>query len=410
MSDEPLVEHLFRHQFGKMVSVLTRIFGLSNLEMIEDAVQDTFVNALTKWRIQAPDDPEAWLMQAAKNRMVDLFRKTKAENKHTEQLYYSPGAHHLNELLLDHEIEDAQLRMIFVACHPALKPEEQIAFALRSIAGFNIKEIAVGLLLPEETVKKRLQRARKKVVDQGIEFAVPSGAELLPRFNRVMDVIYIIFNEGFQSTHQAQIIKKDLCGEALRLCQLLLKRDEMRSSKLYALFALLCFHSSRLDTKISPEGELIDLEHQDRTQWFWPLIKLGNEAMNKAMERDELSTYYFEAAIAGEHIKARTFAETDWDQIAHWYACLLEWHDHDIYRLNLAYVHIQQGNFANAERLLLQIPPKNLADRQYLLFGTWAELHKAKGDHQKANASLKEAIEAVTNDVERRYLRGKLRG
>ena len=262
MTLENKMDHLFRHQYGKMVSILTRIFGLSHLETIEDAVQDTFLQASIKWRKKIPENPEAWLTASAKNRVIDLLRKLKSENSKLNRIDRGTASISINNLFLEHEIEDSQLRMIFTACHPILKPKDQIAFALKTIAGFSGKEIASALLLSEETVKKRLQRASKTIKEKQISFELPISKNIDERLNRVHEVIYLIFNEGFHSNRKEMLIRKDLCGEALRLCKLVLKRKDFRTGSGYALFSLLCFHASRLDSKTDSSGKIIDLKNQ----------------------------------------------------------------------------------------------------------------------------------------------------
>ena len=234
-----VVDHLFRHHYGKMVAILTRFFGLSNIETIEDAVQDTFIKATVQWRNQIPDNPEAWLVKVAKNRIIDLLRSIKAEKGRFEKITSGASSFQIEELFLDHEIEDSQLRMLFVACHPSLKPNEQLAFALKTIAGFSTKEIAAALLTKEETIAKRLTRAKKAITKNKLRFDFPPPKELQNRLHRVMEVVYLTFNEGFHSTNKDKLVREDLCGEAVRLCKLLLKREAFRSGSLYALFALL---------------------------------------------------------------------------------------------------------------------------------------------------------------------------
>ena len=263
MSQDKIIDHLFRHQYGKMVSILTRIFGFSNLEIIEDAVQDTFLKATHTWKDSIPENPEAWLTQAAKNRTIDLFRKIKADKTRIQNLDSGPSAIALNELFLDHEIEDSQLRMIFACCHPALQNKDQIAFALKTISGFNQKEIAAALLTKEGSIKKRLQRARKTIVEQSIKFEIPSGNELESRMDNVVQVIYLIFNEGFHSNGKNNILRKDLCGEGLRLCKMILNKESLRGNSIYSLFALMCFNSSRLETKVT-DDIVVELKYQNR--------------------------------------------------------------------------------------------------------------------------------------------------
>jgi len=194
MNDQ-LVDHLFRHHSGKMVSVLTRIFGLKHLDVIEDAVQDTFIKASISWRKELPKHPEAWLTKAAKNRVVDIFRTINTQRNHLSSIKTGTATIAINDLFLDSEIEDAQLRMIFTACHPKLDPRDRISFALKTVSGFSIKEISTALLTKEDTIKKRLSRARKAVQASDIKFHIPRGKALQQRLESVMEVLYLIFNE-----------------------------------------------------------------------------------------------------------------------------------------------------------------------------------------------------------------------
>ncbi|MCB9233592.1 MAG: sigma-70 family RNA polymerase sigma factor [Bacteroidia bacterium] len=404
MAENKMVDHLFRHQYGKMIAILTNFFGLPHLELVEDAVQDTFIKATLLWRAEQPENPEAWLMQAAKNRVIDLLRQIKAEKDRFHKLDTESTQEQLDELFLDHEVEDSQLRMIFVACHPALSPEEQIAFALKTISGFSMKEIAAALLIKDETIKKRLVRARKTIIDQKIEFAWPEPHQVESRLDGVMQVIYLIFNEGFHSTRAEKLIDQDLCGEALRLCKLLLKKERFRSGSLYALFALLCFHASRLESKISPENEIVDLGQQDRSKWYMPLILLGNNALSMAMGYPDYSAYHLEAAIAHEHIRAIRFENTDWQRILELYQELNEIQPSDSGRLNLAIVHLQINQLQEAKILLDAISSGGLQQRNYLLHGCYAEYFHLAGQREEALQQIQLAIEASSNELEKNYL------
>ena len=401
---EDTIDHLFRHQYGKMVSILTRIFGLAHLETIEDAVQDTFVMALSAWRVKTPENPEAWLTKAAKNRAIDLFRKLSAEQKRALKWESGPATIAVDNLFLDSEIEDSQLRMIFTACHPSLNPSEQIAFSLKTIAGFSSKEIASALLLKEETIKKRLSRARRAIQARNIIFEIPQGKELPKRLDNVLEVIYLIFNEGYHSNKKDILIRKELCGEALRLCKMLLKNKLTNHSSTYALFALLCFHSARLDSRVNEHNELLDLKHQDRSKWHFPLIELGNRAMNKAVDCEEFTTYHYEAAIASEHLMAKSFGDTNWDKILMWYERLYALHASPITLLNMAIVHLKRLDFPTAYQLLLEINPKNLVQRAYLYYGSFAEYYFQIGETEKAVGYINTALELVVNEAERQYL------
>lgn len=405
--EDKMIDHLFRHQYGKMVSILTRIFGLQHLELIEDAVQDTFIHAVQRWKTQVPENPEAWLTKAAKNRVLDLFRKLKAAEQRIPKIDFGASAIAIDDLFLDTEIEDSQLRMIFTACNPALNPKDQIAFSLKTISGFSSKEIASSLLLKEETVKKRLIRARKAIKSHKLSFEIPQGKLLSKRLDRVLEVIYLIFNEGFHSNKKEILIREDLCGEAMRLCRMLLKNKLTASTSAYALFALFCFHSSRLRSKINEQNEIISLKEQDRSLWYQPLIALGNNAMNKAIGAEEFSSYHYEAAIAAEHIAAKTYEETHWDNILMWYERLHEREPSAINCLNRVVVHIQRKDFTAAEQLLKQVAPHELEQRAYLYYGTYAEFYKQNGQISEALLSLEKAIELVNNEAELKYLQRK---
>ena len=398
------IDHLFRHQYGKMVAILTKIFGLPLLETIEDAVQDTFLLAAVKWRKEIPENPEGWLTTAAKNRVVDLLRKIKAEEGRLAKLQQGTSAISIHQLFLDHEIEDSQLRMIFTACHPLLKPQDQIAFALKTIAGFSQKEIATALLLKESAVKKRLARARHTIKEQNILFTLPEDASLTKRLHRVHEVIYLIFNEGFHSNQKELLIQKDLCGEAIRLCKILLKKETYRTGEGYALFALLCFHTSRLESKTSKDGKILTLEQQNRALWFKPLIQLGKDALSTSFTYSEITSFHLEASIAYEHVKATSFATTNWEKIYQLYKSLEKRQSTAFTQLNIAIVLLQLQDYKKVWNYLQLIDPKALEQRAYLYFATLSEYYYHTCTFSLAISSLEKALEMTCNKQEKDYL------
>jgi len=407
--NNPIIDHLFRHQFGKMVSILCRIFGLEHLETIEDAIQDTFIQASISWRNGLPENPEAWLTVAAKNRTIDLFRKLKSEHERVKYIDNGVSSIALTELFLDHEIADSQLRMIFTACHPALDPRDQIAFALKTIAGFSQKEIAAALLLKDETIKKRLTRARAAIRKKTIVFEIPQGKDLAKRRIRVLEVLYLLFNEGFHSSRKEMIVRKELCGEAMRLCKLLIQHPTICNPETQALFALMCFHSSRLDSKIDDFNEIIDLRLQDRSKWYFPLMVVGNEMMIKATaDGVQYSPYHYEAAIACEHLMARKFENTNWTQILYWYEKLQAISPSPFNLLNMAVVNLQRDEPQLAKAIMDQLEPKELGQREYLYYGCLAQYHKAVNELKEALNCYNQALSSVQNESEKRYL-GKKR-
>ena len=405
--EHKVVDHLFRHHYGKMVAILTRFFGLSYIETIEDAVQDTFIKATSQWRTKIPDNPEAWLNRVAKNRTIDILRSIQAEKNRNFTITTGASSLQIDELFLDHEVADSQLRMIFVASHPSLHPNEQIAFALKTISGFSTKEIAAALLTKEETIVKRLTRAKKSIRENNIQFKYPPPEAIHERMVRVMEVIYLTFNEGFHSTNTDKLVKEDLCGEAIRLCQLLLKKEQFRTGSLYALFALLCFHMSRLESKISIDNQIVSLKNQDRTKWYFPLVRMGNSAMNKAVEYDDTSVYHYEAAIASEHLNAKTFADTNWGNISNWYEQLYAFQPTIFTLLNQAIVQLQLNDFEKTLQLLKSIEVTDLGQRGYLYYGCYAEYYIKKSDNKKALFFLDKALLETTNTLEKEFLMRK---
>jgi len=406
LTSDIVIDHLFRHQYGRMVAILTRIFGLEHLPLIEDAVQDTFVSAMKAWRKNPPDNPEAWLTAAAKNRIYDLHRQIQAEKNRAEVWTQGMDSTGINEFFLEDEIADSQLRMIFAACHPDLKPRDQIAFALKTISGFSPNEIASALLLKDEAVRKRLHRARKAIVKEGIAFEIPMGSELADRLPRVLEVVYLIFNEGFHSGKQNTLVREDLCGEALRLCKLLLRNPNTSTSDAQALFALFCFHASRLRSKVNEQQEVLSLKEQDRSLWYAPLIELGYASLNKAVA-SEFGVYHYEAAIAAEHVMARSYEDTNWNHILGHYQKLQALQPSAFVQLNMATVLIQLEKYAEAETMLGTIEAAALEQRTYLYHGLWAEYYHAVGEDAEGCAAIDRAIEMVRNTSEKDYLKKK---
>ncbi|MDN5204875.1 sigma-70 family RNA polymerase sigma factor [Fulvivirgaceae bacterium BMA10] len=404
MPEQKMIDHLFRHQYGKMVSILIRIFGLQHLETIEDAVQDTFINAMKAWQSNVPENPEAWLTKSAKNRTLDLFRKLSAEDARIANIEAGVTTIAINELFLEHEVEDSVLRMIFTACNPVLNSKDQIAFALRTISGFSGKEIASALLLREETVKKRLVRARKMIQEKHIAFEIPGELNLAPRLDRVLKVIYLIFNEGFHSSRKDMLIREDLCGEAMRLVKVLLNNQYTATPASRALFALFCFQAARLRSKTNDQKEIISLRDQDRSEWYMPLIALGHRTMNKAVDTETFSQYHYEAAIAAEHSQASSYHETNWDKILVWYERLNELEQSPMNLLNMAVVQLQRKDLKAVKSLLEKIQPNLLEQRAYLYYGTFAEYAYQIGNREESLIYIDKAIKLVKNEAELNYL------
>ncbi len=403
------IDHLFRKQYGKMVSVLTRMIGLHNLSMAEDAVQDTFIKAMSSWQMKGiPDNPEAWLMRAAKNRSIDLIRKIKSDQNREGLFVNGASSLSLEELFLDSEIEDSVLRMVFTACHPALKQKDQLAFALKTISGFSPDEIATALLSNKESIKKSLQRARKSIQENELKFEIPHGEELQERLSRVHQVLYLIFNEGYQSTNKKHLIRYELCEEAMRLTKILTDHKYCSNEESLAVMALMCFHSARIATKIDEDNKIVPLADQDRSKWLRPLINLGNKYMSRAVDSGDYTSYHYEAAIASEHLKADSLETTDWKQISLWYDQLYRLHPTPMIELNQAIVQLQLENFNEAKEILDYIQPKTLANRSYLYYSALAEYYKLTNQKEAAIDDLLLAISCTSNTQEKEFLSDKI--
>jgi RNA polymerase sigma factor (sigma-70 family) len=322
-------EHLFRHESGKMLSVLVKLFGLKQVEIAEDIVQDTLVSAFEIWKIKGlPENPRAWLYRVAKNKAIDYIRRERnfqdhvAPNISYEIIQNAVSGQFLDHLFLDPEIEDAQLRMMFACCHPSIPSEAQMILILRTLCGLSAKEIAVAFLQPEDTIAKRLYRAKEKIRQENLQMDVPMGIDLLPRLDAVLQAIYVLFNEGYKSASDAGVIRRELCEEALRLGDLMIGNSIVNLPRTYALQALMCFQSSRFDARMDGDGNIILLEHQDRKHWNYTFIKLGYTYLQRSSVGNEVTEYHLEAAIASYHASAPTFEQTNWKAIFYCYDLL----------------------------------------------------------------------------------------
>ena len=336
-----LVSHLFRHEAGKMAAVLTRMVGLRELQLAEDLVQDTLLQALHVWKIKGiPENPTAWLYTVTKRKAIDVIRQRNT-HAHIEaelaKAFRSEWtlAPTINRLF-DDEIEDSQLRMMFACCHPSIPYESQIALVLKTLCGLSISEIAHSFLTQDETITKRLYRAREKIRAEGIELEQISVATIANRQNTVLHALYLLFSEGYNSTHPDKLIRHDLCEEAMRLCLLLTKNKLTNSPDVNALLALMCLQASRAVARLDEKGNIVLLQDQNRTLWNKALIEKGYEFLDKSGEGQNYSEYHLEAAIAATHAQAKTFEQTNWSRIVELYQILLTLKPDPIVELNLA--------------------------------------------------------------------------
>ena len=325
MDENELLPNLFRTEYRKIVSVLCYLFGIEHIEIAEDIVSDTFLSATELWSLEGlPANPTAWLYTVAKNKTKNyLKRHSLFEKKISSNLKYSSNK--LEEMEIDlsaKNIADSQLAMIFTVCDPCISAEAQIALALNLLCGFGTQEIADAFLTNKEVVYKRINRAKEKLKAENIKIEQPTFSAINNRLETVLKTLYLLFSEGYYSTSQNTILRKDLCAEAMRLCFLLIENNSTNKPAVSALFALMCFHSSRFDARSSDNGETILYEDQDQTLWDIDLIKQGTYYLNKSSTGSFISKYHLEAGIAYWHTHKENAVEK-WENILQLYNSLL---------------------------------------------------------------------------------------
>jgi RNA polymerase sigma-70 factor (ECF subfamily) len=326
MVHHELLPNLFRTEYRKIVSVLSRYFGFEHLETAEDIASDTFLTAAETWGMRGiPDNPAGWLHKVARNKALDyikrqsVFDQKVAKNMADTQLETTPP----KELdLSEQNIQDSQLQMLFAICQPVIPQEAQVGLALRILCGFGIEEIADAFLSNKETINKRLFRAKEKLREARAAIAFPPQAEVVNRLQPVLTTLYLLFNEGYYSTIQSSVLRKDLCLEAMRLTLMLIDNPGTNLPAVNALMALMCFHASRFEARVDESGEMIRYEDQDTALWNDELIQRGEYFLNKASVGDEVSRYHLEAGIAYWHT-IKTDSLSKWDNILQLYNRLL---------------------------------------------------------------------------------------
>lgn len=408
-----LVDHLFRHQSGKMIAVLTRIFGMHNLEMIEDVVQESFLRAIHTWTFnQLPGNPGGWLMQVARNRAIDIIRRQQHFQQFSRELaseLQQDTENTVQHFFSEAEIADSQLRMIFACCHPALKEEDQIALTLKTVSGFGVTEISHALLTNEAVIQKRLYRAKQYLKDNQIALDIPTGHELSRRLDIVYTVLYLLFNEGYHSQNAAELIRKDLCAEAMRLCLLLTEHKAGNRPATYALLALMCLQASRFESRMDENNAIILLQHQDRSTWNKALIQKGYEYLNLSSQGNELTVYHLESAIAAEHCMAPSFAETNWQRLLLLYDMLLEQKQSALVVLNRSVVLTQLNRTAEALQEIWQINDiGHLINTQYIFSAVLGELYLQENDEHNAVKFLQLAQSLTISQAEKKLIGAKL--
>jgi len=304
-----LTDHLFRHEAGKLISILTGIFGIDRLQLAEDVVQESLIRALRTWPYTGiPKNPAAWLTQTAKNLALDLIRREKLFHDKQPQIiafmeeWVSDSAG--DSPRFDNEIRDGRLRLMFACCHPSLSLEDQTALALKTLCAFSPAEIAKAFLTSEAAIAKRLTRAKQKIREEHIPFEIPAGEELSRRLDAVLQTLYLLFNEGYKASSGDHLIKEDLCQEAIRLASLLAEHQAGNEPRTHALVALMSLNAARLPARTDSEGNILRLKDQDRATWNQAMIARGVFHLSKSAAGEHLTAYHLQAGIAACHCAA----------------------------------------------------------------------------------------------------------
>ncbi len=412
---EQKVDHLFRHEWGKLVSVLTKVFGIHNLQLAEDVVQDTLLHALSNWKINGlPDNPTAWLFTAARNKAVDTLRKQKRGQEYAKKITPLLFSEYtlvpiVRELVTEHTIDDDRLQMMFVCCHPSLSSEAQVTLILKTLCGFSVNEIAKAFVTSYDSIEKRLYRARQSFRDNKVEFELPPHNELKERLESVLLAIYLLFNEGYNSTNHEDLIRKDVMQEALRLCELICRSPAVPHEHAHALMALMCFTASRNDARMDTDGNILLLKQQDRKKWNHALIENGIYHLEQSSAGDHISKYHIEAGIAYEHAIARDYTHTNWNHILNCYNLLYNHYPSPIIALNRAVVVSELHGAVEGIKAIEAIPDIASLKKYYLLPATLGELHWQLKEYDKAKQYFEEASNLTQSAIEKKLLRQKMK-
>ncbi|MBL8858151.1 MAG: sigma-70 family RNA polymerase sigma factor [Planctomycetes bacterium] len=408
-----LVADLFRHRYGRMVTGLVRVLGADRIDLAEDVVQEALLRALRTWPAEGvPDRPDAWVFRVARNLALDALRRrhlaTRIEDDlvrwaktEVEAAPHVHGAH-------DDGLGDDTLRMMFACCHPSVPSETRVPLILKTVSGFSVQEIAAALLAKEGSIAQRLTRGKARLGEMRVRFEVPTLSELPERLPLVLEVLYLMFNEGYRAHRGQDLVRQDLVEEAVRLCALLLEVPTTTRPEVHALLALMLMLGARLPARTDALGELLTLAEQDRTRWDARWLHCGFDQFRRSIGGDTISTYHIEAAIASEHSAAADYAATNWPRLLHEYDRLLALTDTPIVRLNRAVVLAKVAGLEAALAELAALERAPSLHNYFLLSATKAHMLWQSGDREAAARELEHALQLPCSAPEERLLRRRL--
>jgi RNA polymerase sigma-70 factor (ECF subfamily) len=392
-----------------MVAALTRLFGVHNLALAEDVVQDAFVRALEVWKLRGvPNNPSAWLMAAAKNRALDILRRERTARTYAPELgrllesewTLAPA---VAEAFGESAIRDDQLRMMFSCCHPQLPEIAQVALVLNILCGFGVNEVAAAFLTGHAAMEKRITRGKKVLAGSKRLFDLSDEHDFPPRLSAVQRALYLLFNEGYHGAHSELAVRAELCVEAMRLAELLLVHPLTATPSTKALIALMCFNAARLPGRVDASGNLSSLYDQDRGRWDGELIAKGEQLLDHSATGETITEYHIEAAIASIHARARSLEETSWPMIVALYDTLMTIRPSPVVALNRAIAVAQhEGAQRGLEEINAIVELDRLAEYPFY-FAALAELEHQLGRAEEAHAHFLTASARARNPLERNF-------
>ena len=406
-----LVEHFFRHEYGKLVAVLSRRVGVQYIEAVEDAVQSALMTALESWAVAGlPANPSAWLFRVAHNELLGELRTRSGRRRILEQSSRedigTPG--NGPEIFLAGEVRDDLLRMLFVCCDEAIPVKSQLVFALNTLCGFGVREIALRLFTSEANVYKRLSRARSRLREAPPRPGELTGEQYSSRLPGVNKILYLLFTEGYLSSHAETPIRRELCDEAIRLATILAEHPVGQAPETFALLALMHLHAARTTARQDASGGLLLLQEQNRELWDRQEIQVGLEWLAKSAQGDDFSRYHAEAGIAAEHCLAPSFQTTRWDQVVECYARLEQIAPSAIHKLNRAVAVAEWRGPAEGLAILEGFEPPTWLAGSYLWAAVLADLHRRCGNIDTAERYRDVAFKSAPTPAVKELLQRRL--
>ena len=409
-----LHEHLFRREAGRMVATLTRVFGVHNLALAEDVVQDAFCRALEVWKYRGvPDNPTAWLMATAKHRALDILRRDRTARTFAPELGRLLDSEErvapvVEELFAATAIKDDELRMMFSCCHPRLPEPAQVALILHTLCGFSVDEVAGAFVSTHAAIEKRLTRAKKVFADARELFEIADPADFSARLPAVHRALYLLFNEGYHGASPETAVRVELCHEAMRLGALLLEHPAASTPATHALLAMMCLHAARLPARLNGAGHLSALADQDRSRWDPKLIAEGQRLLDLSATGSELTAYHLEAAIAAVHAAAPRVEETDWPQVVALYDTLMTIRPTPVVALNRAIAVAEHEGPARGLEEIGAIADRGRLSAYPFYYAALGELQLRCGSPETAREHFAQAHALARNPMERRFLEQRI--